>query len=99
VDRWQTGVPTDEPSKTPLKIGICVDVSYPVDRWNDYKGRDIVICPLSRCPTSLDNGCALKNALKIGICIDLFHPLSRCPEYEGVLRILTFGLRFLTSDS
>jgi hypothetical protein len=38
VDRWQTGVPTDERSKTPLKIGICIDVFYPVDRWNECEG-------------------------------------------------------------
>ena len=38
VDRWKTGVPTDEPSKTPLKIGICIDMIYPVDRWNEYEG-------------------------------------------------------------
>jgi hypothetical protein len=38
VDRWKTGVPTDERSKTPLKIGICIDVFYPVDRWTDCEG-------------------------------------------------------------
>jgi hypothetical protein len=42
-------------------------------------GRDIIICPLSRWPTSLDNGWALKNTLKIGVSIDLSHPLSHCP--------------------
>src|SRR6266851_9765920 len=57
LDRWQTGIPTDDRSRIPLKTGICMGVSYPLDRWNDYEGgATSSFCPLSRCPTSLDNG-------------------------------------------
>jgi hypothetical protein len=35
VDRWQTGVPTDQPSKFPLNIGISINDGHPVDRWNE----------------------------------------------------------------
>src|SRR5260370_856767 len=38
VDRWPTGWPTDQRSKTPLKIGICIDSCHPLARWPDYEG-------------------------------------------------------------
>jgi hypothetical protein len=48
VDRWTAGVPTDERSKTPLKIGIGIDMVYPVDRWNELGAQNRTLCPLLR---------------------------------------------------
>jgi hypothetical protein len=48
VARWPTGWPTDECSKTALKIGICTDKIHPLARWPMCEGG--VIGPVSTAP-------------------------------------------------
>jgi hypothetical protein len=56
VDRWTTSVPTDWAFITPLNIEICIDMLYPVDRWNECEG--VIIIPWSAGPLAkrLANG-------------------------------------------
>jgi hypothetical protein len=38
VDRWQTVCSNGWAFITPLNIGSCIDMLYPVDRWNECEG-------------------------------------------------------------
>ncbi len=56
VDRWQTVCSNGWAFITAWNIGICIDITYPVDRWNECEG--VVSIPWSVGPlaNSLANG-------------------------------------------
>jgi hypothetical protein len=60
--------------KNTLKIGISVDLSYPLSRCPHYEGYEIG--PVSTAPLlkHLSSGWIVVTPWDIGVCIDDFHP-------------------------